>query len=152
MKMKEMRKVGTLSGVRGHSNFTHGLTLRRVECGALTPPPASSSRSFLIRAFHPHLHPRGRPCYANSEIHPVQPLMNVRASCDNHRSLPTLPPVQYRTWECMTTNTWPMSKSGTFPGWGCVGVWYSRGDRIKSPSSRAFHLATHARQLRLSVS
>lgn len=58
--------------------------------------------------------PRGKPCYANSEIHPVQPLMNAREL----RQPPPLslaathPTRQYRTRECMTTSTWPM-KSGT---------------------------------------
>lgn len=120
------RKAGTLSGVRGHSNFTRGLTLRRVECA---PPPSSSSSSFLSflprPRFH-HQHPpplrRGKPCYANSEIHPVQPLMNVRASCDNHHprlpSFSTRPPSssarQYRTRECTTTSTWPMKSGDAF--------------------------------------
>jgi len=40
----EGRKAGTLSGVRGHSNFTRGLTLRRMECAL---PPFSSSSGFL---------------------------------------------------------------------------------------------------------
>ena len=60
--------------------------------------------------------PRGKPCYANSEIHPVQPLMNARelrqppSHHPSHSPPPT--PRQYRTRECMTTSTWPM-KSGT---------------------------------------
>lgn len=57
--------------------------------------------------------PRGKPCYANSEIHPVQPLMNARELRQPPPlSQPPPTPRQYRTRECMTTSTWPM-KSGT---------------------------------------
>lgn len=57
--------------------------------------------------------PRGKPCYANSEIHPVQPLMNARElRRPPPLSQPPPTPRQYRTRECMTTSTWPM-KSGT---------------------------------------
>lgn len=61
--------------------------------------------------------PRGKPCYANSEIHPVQPLMNARELRQPPPpslllSQPPPTPRQCRTRECMTTSTWPM-KSGT---------------------------------------
>lgn len=95
--------------------------------------------------------PRGKPCYANSEIHPVQPLMNAREL----RQPPPLPfPSHSRhplhgnivhgsAWQ-RAPGRWSRGRS---LGVGS-GVWYSRGDRIKSPSSRAFHLAAHARRLR----
>lgn len=56
------------SGVRSSSSsFLLVLRLPLVPSSSalLSPPPL-----------------RGVPCYANSEIHPVQPLMNARASCD----------------------------------------------------------------------
>lgn len=109
----EARKAGTLSGVRGHSNFTRGLTLRRVECAL---PPSSSSSGFLPR---PRFYRRlpAESLATRIPRYPVQPLMNAREL----RQPPPLPhplsqppptPRQYRTRECMTTSTWPM-KSGT---------------------------------------
>lgn len=128
------REREVLVGVRGRSNFTRGLTLRRVEC---TPPPRpTSSRSLL--SFPPPC--CARPCYTNSEIHPVQPLMNVRAACDITPNQPSpFTPHRYdgtRTLACMTTRHLDdQVQDATWRGWRVAIL----ADRIKSPSTWAFH-------------
>lgn len=109
----EGRKAGTLSGVRGHSNFTRGLTLRRVECA---PPPSSSSSSFLSFLPRPrfHHHPPFAPRKALLREFRDPPCAAANERPRELRQPPPPPPIlrQYRTRECMTTSTWPM-KSGT---------------------------------------
>lgn len=100
--------------------------------GECTPPPRPTSSRFPTPA-----RARGLGATTNSEIHPVQPLMNVRAACD----ITFPPPISIDTlrytykgsaWQ---PATWTI-KSRTKGGGG--GGRASRAHRIKSPSTWAF--------------